>query len=66
MTVEEIQRQSAPKDDLKPYAGRWVALRDGHVIANALDAVTLRDDPAVREDDMILPVPRHPGGTYVL
>lgn len=65
MTVDEIQQQHLPKEDLKPYAGRWVALRDGRVIANASDGVTLRDDPAVRADDMILPVPRHPGGTYI-
>lgn len=66
MTVDEIQRAHLPKDDLKPYAGRWVALRDGHVVADALDAITLRDDPTVHDDDMILPVPRHTGGTYIL
>ncbi len=66
MTVEEIQRQLAPKDDLTPYEGQWVALRDGHVVASALSAEALRDLDEVRHDDMILPVPPNSGGVFVL
>jgi hypothetical protein len=60
MTVEEIERKQdelAPKDDLSPYVGQWVALRNGHVIASDLDAVALRDNPDVHEDDILMPVP---------
>lgn len=60
MTVHEIERKQnelAPKDDLSPYVGQWVALRDGHVVASDLDAVALRDNPAVHEDDVLMPVP---------
>lgn len=60
MTVQEIERKQAelaPKDDLSPYVGRWVALRDGHVVASDLDAIALRDNPNVREDDVLMPVP---------
>jgi len=32
-------------EDLKPYAGSWVALRAGKVVASALDAIELRDKP---------------------
>lgn len=37
------QASLAPKEDLRPYAGKWVALRDGYVIASAEDSVSLRD-----------------------
>ncbi len=60
MTVEELerkQRELAPKDDLSPYVGQWVALRDGRVIASDLDAVALRDNPAVQDGDVLMPVP---------
>lgn len=60
MTVEELareQQRTLPKDDLRPYAGQWVALRDGRVVTSALDPVTLRDHPDVRQDDLLTPVP---------
>jgi hypothetical protein len=60
MPVDEIQREQAqliPHEDLGPYAGQWVAIRDGKVIVSDLDAVALRSRPEVREDDLLLPVP---------
>jgi hypothetical protein len=66
MTVAERQQQLAPKEDLSPYAGQWVALRDGHVIARAMDAVTLRDRPGIQENDVLIPVRRHGTGINVL
>ena len=61
MSVHEFeqaqQKTLVPKDDLAPYAGQWVALRDGHVIASDLDAVALRDNPVVTSEDTLLPVP---------
>jgi hypothetical protein len=60
------QASLAPKEDLRPYAGKWVALRDGYVVASADDSVSLRDDPAVRESDQLLPVPAADSGMYVL
>jgi len=69
MTVDELEReQSRPlsQDDLTPYRGRWVALRDGHVVASDFDSVALRDNPDVREDDMLVPVPVQDQGTYLL
>lgn len=53
-------------EDLAPYAGSWVAIRDGVVIANALDPLELRDDPRVRDDDMLMPVPDDTSGIFVL
>lgn len=60
------QASLAPKEDLRPYAGKWVALRDGYVVASADDSVSLRDDDAVRESDQLLPVPAADSGMYVL
>ncbi|MGH2902255.1 MAG: DUF5678 domain-containing protein [Solirubrobacteraceae bacterium] len=60
------QTSLAPREDLRPYAGKWVALRDGYVVASAEDSVTLRDDPSVRETDQLLPVPSADSGMYVL
>lgn len=60
MSVVDIEREqeaAMPRDDLSPYAGQWVALRDGHVVTAAIDPVTLQHDPAVRDTDDLLPVP---------
>jgi hypothetical protein len=65
MTVLD-QASLAPREDLRPYAGKWVALRDGYVVASADDSVSLRDDPAVKESDQLLPVPAADSGMYVL
>ncbi len=44
-------------EDLTRYAGSWVAIRDGKVIADALDSVELRNKPEVKQDDFLMPVP---------
>lgn len=44
-------------EDLTKYAGSWVAIRDGKVIADALDSVELRNKPEVKDDDFLMPVP---------
>lgn len=54
--LAERQRALAPKEDLAPYKGLWVALRDGHVVARAVDAATLADAPEVQESDVLLHV----------
>lgn len=53
-------------EDLTPYAGSWVAIRDGKVIASALDSVELRNNPDVSEDDFLLPVPDKGSSTFLL
>jgi len=69
MTVHGIEREqekSLPKEDLSSYAGQWVALRDGRVVASDLDPVALRDKPEVRNDDVLTPVPTGEHGIYIL
>ena len=69
MTVDELERQQQevrPKEDLSPFAGKWVALRDGLVIASDLTVVALRDHPEVRADDVLGAVPPGGSGVYIL
>ncbi len=60
------QEDLAIHEDLKPYAGNWVALRNGKVVASALDSVELRDKPEVLDDDVLMPVPDRTDGPYIL
>ncbi len=55
--IQREQQESMPREDLRPYAGQWVALRDGHVVACDIDAVALRNNEAVSETDTLIPVP---------
>ena len=69
MSVQDIQRQQQevmPKGDLAPYAGKWVALRDGEVVASALDAELLRENPDVQDDDVLVPVGHADRGVFIL
>jgi hypothetical protein len=69
MTVDQLEREQdklLPVEDLTPYRGQWVALRDGHVIASALDPLELRDNDAVRDGDVLTPVPMQADGIYIL
>jgi hypothetical protein len=54
---EQRQQQVHPNEDLAPYAGQWVALREGHVVASDRSGVALRDHPDVRSGDVLMPVP---------
>jgi hypothetical protein len=53
-------------EDLTKYAGSWVAIRDGKVIADALDSVELRNKPEVSEDDFLMPVPDAGSAAFLL
>ncbi len=66
MPVEQLQADQQalePKDDLAPYAGKWVALRDGRVVSSDIDPTRLREQDGVEETDVIVPV-SHAEGVY--
>ncbi len=65
LTVAEAQKQLHPKQSLAPYAGSWVALRDGAVIASAPNSTALRDNPKVLDTDVLMPAPKHPTGVFL-
>lgn len=69
MTVKDIQRQQQalmPKENLARYAGQWVALRKGKVVASDIDAEQLREHAEVRHDDMLMPVGHPDRGYFIL
>ena len=61
-----VSRQADIHEDLSPYAGSWVAIRNGKVMASALDPVELREKPEVDDDDVLLPVTDRTDGVYIL
>ena len=68
MAVSEQRIQTEPlvRDDVTPYAGAWIAVRDGYIVASALDPIELRDTPGVLETDTLMPVPTQGLGTFIL
>ncbi|HZO98188.1 MAG TPA: DUF5678 domain-containing protein [Gaiellaceae bacterium] len=61
-----MSTEQRPSPELEPYDGRWVAVRDGAVVAHAADEASLRADPAVREGDLVFPVGDPPSGFYLV
>jgi hypothetical protein len=58
MVPQEVlrqQREIEPKDSLDDYAGEWVILRDGHVVANAREIGQLLGQD-FRDGDAVLHV----------
>jgi Family of unknown function (DUF5678) len=53
-------------DDLSAYDGRWVAMRDGSVVAHGDDEEAVRSHPAVAETDLVFPVGEPPSGFYLI
>jgi hypothetical protein len=69
MTIDELERAQGrlmPQEDLSGYAGRWVALREGKVVATDVEAVTLRQHDEVEDTDVITFVPVAREGVYLL
>ena len=64
-SFRRAQAQHGPKEDLSPYMGRWVALRDGKVVASDLSMSALRSQAAVTHSDVIMPVPRTRAGYFI-
>jgi hypothetical protein len=63
--VERRQRELALKESLDQYAGRWVALRNGRVVASASDPSELWTNEAVQEGDAIIRVATKSGGYFL-
>jgi hypothetical protein len=64
--MSRLEETELPEDDLEHYDGRWVAMRDGKVIAHDVDAESLLANPAVRETDDMFPVGAPPSGFYTV
>ncbi|HWM64723.1 MAG TPA: hypothetical protein VNP96_12135 [Solirubrobacterales bacterium] len=59
------QAELEAKEDLTPYLGKWVALRNGKVVMSDLSVERLRSHSEVRDTDVIVPVSRSHGGYFV-
>jgi hypothetical protein len=59
-----IVSESPLPDDTQRYAGRWIAIRERKVVADAATLPELRADPRVRREDTVYPVP--PRGRHFL
>jgi hypothetical protein len=53
-------------DDLEAYDGRWVAMRDGVVVADGEGEEDVRGHEAVRATDLVFPVGEPPSGFYLI
>jgi hypothetical protein len=53
-------------DDLAQYDGKWVAMRDGRVVAHANDEEMLRAHADVDDSDLLFPVGEPPSGFYLI
>lgn len=53
-------------DDLQQYDGRWIAMRDGRVVADGDDELAVRGHEAVAQTDLVFPVGEPPSGFYLI
>jgi hypothetical protein len=64
-SFSRAQAKHWPKEDLAPYVGRWVAIRDGKVIASDLNLSALQSQAQVKPSDVFMPVPRTRAGFFI-
>jgi hypothetical protein len=64
--IQHQQDETMPREDLSRFAGQWVALRDGRVVASDIDPVALRDNPQVTATDDLVPVPADGAAILIL
>jgi hypothetical protein len=55
--VAEVARSPVPAEAFEKYQNRWVAIRDGEVVAAADDFDELVEHPAVQPEDALYHVP---------
>lgn len=53
----EISRSPVPQEAFESFAGRWIALREGEIIADADTREELRRDERVDSKDTLFRVP---------
>jgi hypothetical protein len=58
--------KSLLSQELDHYDGRWVAVRDGLVVAHAADEEALRGHPDLQTGDLLFPIGEPPAGFYLL
>jgi hypothetical protein len=62
--VAEISPQPVPAEAFERFPGRWVAMHDGEIIADATTIEELETDERVTPEDMLFRVPE-PGSKFL-
>lgn len=57
------EQRAIPVDAFVEYAGKWIAIRDGEVVASADSLAELRANPDVTREDAVFVVPE-PSSTF--
>ena len=52
--------------NLDDYDGRWIAVRDGVIVAAGDDEESVRANGAVRDGDLVYPIGDPPSGFYLI
>jgi Family of unknown function (DUF5678) len=52
--------------NLDDYDGRWVAVRDGTIVAHGESREAVRADPSCEEGDLVYPIGEPPSGFYLI
>jgi hypothetical protein len=64
MPTKEIQKESLIDEDVTPYRGRWVVVRDGRIITSGLTPGQLQS--GMQDGDYLVLIPSQADGTLVL
>jgi Family of unknown function (DUF5678) len=57
MGIAVVSKPPVPQEAFDRYPGRWIALRNGEIVADAATEVELREDARVESDDTLFRVP---------
>jgi hypothetical protein len=66
MSIFDKSAATSMSQELDDYDGRWVAVRDGFVVAHAVDEDRLLRAPAVRAGDLLYPIGDPAQGFYMI
>ncbi len=57
MAIAEVSKSPVPQEAFDRFPGRWIALRDGNIVADAETEDGLRQDDLVKSTDAFFRVP---------
>ncbi len=57
MATAVVSKPPVPQEAFDRFAGRWIALRDGEIVADASSELELRADARVESSDALFRVP---------
>lgn len=66
MAVADVSKPPVPQEAFEHFPGRWIALRDGEIVADAETEEELRKDGRVEFGDVLFEVPEADAHFYPL